>query len=272
MKKLKRIIGIGVLVAVVGLAVFGAINRTMAKSEISEVDHLDEFSVDLSNGNGGNGNGNTDELVIGTTTPLLDHNISSTPLALLPVGELDQNEIDALLFMREEEKLARDVYNFLAAHWGLPAFSNIASSEQTHMNIVLDLINRYELNDSAAAQAGVFNNADLQNLYNQLTAQGSLSIEEAFKVGAAIEEIDILDLQLRLPQTDQADIQQVFESLLNGSYNHLNAFVSNLLNRTGVTYVPQYLSTEVYQSILSADSTASGSGFGSGSGNGNGRK
>lgn len=270
MKKLNRIIGIGVLVAVVGLLVFGAINRTMAKSELAEVDHLDEFSVDLSNGNGGNGNGNSDELVVGTTTPLLDHNISSTPLALLPAGEVDQNEIDALLFMREEEKLARDVYNFLAAQWGLPVFSNIASSEQTHMNSVLDLISRYGLTDPASDQAGVFNNADLQNLYNQLTAQGSLSIEEAFKVGAAIEEIDILDLQQRLSQTDQADIQLVFENLLNGSYNHLNAFVSNLLYRTGVTYVPQYLSADTYQSILSADTTAGGSGYGNG-GNGKGK-
>ena len=76
-------------------------------------------------------------------------------------------------------------------------------------------------------QAGVFENAELQSLYNQLIAQGSQSLEQALLVGGAIEEIDILDLQERLAQTDQADIQLVFESLLNGSTNHLNAFSSN---------------------------------------------
>ena len=81
-------------------------------------------------------------------------------------------------------------------------------------------------------------------------------------MGAAIEEIDILDLQERLSQIDNADIQQVFNNLLNGSYNHLQAFVSTLYTQTGETYQPQYLSTEDYQAILSASSGRGGNGNG----------
>ncbi|PKO02682.1 MAG: hypothetical protein CVU43_06720 [Chloroflexi bacterium HGW-Chloroflexi-5] len=210
---------------------------------------------------------------VNETDAISEHDTLSTPIALLPLGDLSQAEIDALFYMREEEKLARDVYLFLASQWGLPAFSNIAKSEQAHMDSLLELFDRYDLTDSASAEAGVFNNVDLQALYNQLIAQGSISAEEAFKVGAAIEEIDILDLQVRLTQTDHEDIQQVFNSLLMGSYNHLNAFVGNLSNRYGITYEPQYISSDLYQQILSTETGGSGSGFGKGQGGGgNGNK
>ena len=259
MKKLGKILGIGVMVAVFGLLVFGAVNFTLAKSE---EETSSEFEVAEVFGETDYGQGNN-----GTS----DHEIYNTPIALIPAGEVDQTEIDALLYMREEEKLARDVYQYFANLWGMPAFLNIASSEQVHMDLVLDLINRYNLTDPAAVDAGVFTNPDLQALYDQLTAQGSVSVEEAFKVGAAIEEIDIVDLQERLAQTDQADIQQVFDSLMYGSYNHLNAFVTNLSNRYGITYAPQYLPEDLYQEIMQSSGTTgggSGSGFGSGRGGG----
>ncbi len=287
MKKTKKIIGIGVLVAVIGLLIFGAINRTLAMSEETTTDEQDLVLVDeiYGNGNGtGNGNGNgygdtvseenVDETGNGVATGEpgydVDHTTTALSLEVLPLGELSQAETDALLFMREEEKLARDVYNAMASLWGLPAFSNIASSEQTHMDAVLALIERYGLTDPASDQAGVFTNPDLQNLYTQLVSQGSQSVEEAFQVGAAIEEIDILDLQQRLTQTDQLDIQQVFDSLLNGSYNHLSAFAGNLESRYGIVYVPQYLSQDAYESILATAGETGGSGF-RGGGNGNGR-
>ena len=129
--------------------------------------------------------------------------------------------------MVEEEKLARDVYSYLYQQWNLAIFNNITGSEQKHMDSIKDLFVRYDLEDPSNAQAGVFENADLQALYNQLITQGSQSLQEALLVGGLIEEIDILDLQERLAQTDQEDIQLVFESLLNGSSNHLNAFSSN---------------------------------------------
>jgi len=166
--------------------------------------------------------------------------------------ELEAGEADGLTYMREEEKLARDVYLTLYDVWGLPVFQNIASSEQSHMDAVLNLMNAYDIEDPASLQTGVFTNPDLQSLYTTLVEQGSQSIADALKVGGAIEEIDILDLEEYIAQTDNGDIQQVFNNLLNGSENHLRAFTNNYTSQTGETYQPQYMSMEAYQAIVSA--------------------
>ena len=257
MKKIAKGFGVGILIALFGLLVFGAVNFTAAKSEEETDTDYEAYNVVDDDGTSNN-NGQISE-------EQSDHETLYTDISLLPTGEVNQAEIDALLYMREEEKLARDVYQYFAELWGMPSFSNIARSEQVHMDLVLDLINRYELTDPISADAGVFTNPDLQALYNQLIAQGSSSVEEAFKVGAAIEEIDILDLQERMEQTDQADIQQVFESLMLGSYNHLSAFVTNMANRYGITYAPQYISEVLFQEIMQSSST-NGGGFGNGQG------
>ena len=161
-------------------------------------------------------------------------------------------QIDGLLFMREEEKLARDVYLTLFDQWNLSIFKNIAASESTHMDAILALLDSYGIDDPAAGKAvGEFTDPDLQALYDQLVAQGSQSLSDALKVGAAIEEIDILDLEERIALTDMADIIVVYESLLKGSRNHLRSFTKTLAQQTGETYVPQYLSQDAYDVIVS---------------------
>jgi hypothetical protein len=168
-----------------------------------------------------------------------------------PVGVLSEEEVAGLLFMREEEKLARDVYLALYEEWGLNVFQNIAQSEATHMDAVLTLIERYGLKDPAASTAeGEFVDETLQGLYDQLVEEGSRSLADALKVGAAIEEIDILDLQTHLAETEQPDIQLVYQNLLKGSRNHLRAFASNLERHEGETYAPQYLSADAYDEIV----------------------
>jgi hypothetical protein len=163
---------------------------------------------------------------------------------------------EGLTYIREEEKLAHDVYVFLYERWGLQVFQNIAASEQTHTDMVKSLLDAYGLPDPAAgAQPGQFTNPDLQALYDQLTAQGSLSLADALKVGAAVEEIDILDLQARLSGDLPDDVRLVYENLLSGSYNHLASFISTLLRQTGETYVPQYMTAEAYQEALNLAAT-----------------
>jgi hypothetical protein len=163
---------------------------------------------------------------------------------------LTQDEIDDLLFMREEEKLARDVYLTLYEKWDLALFNNIARSEQRHMDAVKTLINNYELDDPILAEVGEFTNQDLQALYDDLIMTGSQSISDALLVGGAIEEIDILDLQDSLKETNNSDITRIFESLLQGSYSHLKAFVQNYNRQTGETYEPQFMSGSAFDEIL----------------------
>jgi hypothetical protein len=208
------------------------------------------------------GNGNTG----GFATNGAQGNGQGVNISLLPPanpGDLSDEEAQGLLYMREEEKMARDLYNAFYATWGLPVFQNIAGSEQTHMDAVKFLLDRYELADPTQVQPGVFTDPDLQALYDQLIASGSQSLGAALKAGGAVEEIDILDLQSRLELTDQADIQQVYNNLERGSENHLRTFVKTLLRQTGEAYQPQYLSPEAYQAIL--DGSMPGSGRGSGS-------
>ena len=189
--------------------------------------------------------------------------------AIVAPATISPEEAADLQFMREEEKLAHDVYVTLYEQWGLRVFDNISRSEQQHTEAVAYLLDRYDISDPAAGNAlGKFTDADLQALYDQLVAQGSKSVADALKVGAAIEEIDILDLQERLAATDNAAIEQVYKSLLAGSENHLRAFVSNLKSRTGETYAPQYLSQAAYNAIVTASGSQGGGNGGRGGGRG----
>ena len=181
--------------------------------------------------------------------------VEEVQLAVLPdssiISQLNDTEIEGLIFMREEEKLARDVYLYLYEMWGAQVFANIAQSEDSHTQAILTLIERYGLEDPASSTGqGEFINADLQELYNELVAAGSLSLKDAFLVGATIEEVDIQDIQTYIDATGQDDIIRVYQSLIKGSSNHLRAFVQNIENQIGDSYLPQYLSQEAYDEIL----------------------
>ncbi|NJE60280.1 DUF2202 domain-containing protein [Thermococcus sp. 21S7] len=177
---------------------------------------------------------------------------STDYVASLPPEDLSADEIQAILYMREEEKLARDVYLTLYDQWGISIFSNIARSEQTHMDMVLTLIEKYNLTDPAADKdIGEFENPELQALYDQLIEEGMKSEEAALAVGALIEEVDIKDLHDWLDKTDNRDIEYVFENLVMGSGNHLRAFTGVLARQYGVTYEPQVLPKDEYEAITS---------------------
>jgi len=183
-------------------------------------------------------------------------NLEATTISIdqFPVQNVSDAETDGLIFMREEEKLARDVYKTLYTHWTVRVFNNIPRSEQRHMDAIKLLLDRYELEDPVETDSiGVFKNETLQELYATLIEQGSASLVEALKVGALIEEIDILDLQRELDNNvDNQDITYVYENLMKGSRNHLRAFVRNL-SRQGVEYAPQKMSEEQYLEIINSD-------------------
>ena len=165
-------------------------------------------------------------------------------------GSLSQQEADSLLFMREEEKLARDVYSALDGY-GNP-FANIQNSEQSHMDAVLALLDRYGLPDPAAGNGpGELTNETLQSLYGALVAQGQLSETEALIVGCTIEELDIRDLELAKADVEHSDIVATYDTLLLGSRNHLRAFYGKLQKRGG-SYAPQYIDQAAFDAIVSS--------------------
>ena len=200
-------------------------------------------------GCGGSSGGSSD---IGATQTAADNTSLQEQIDALPVEPLTLQEEESLLFMREEEKLARDVYLYLYDIWGDQIFLNISASEQQHTDAVLGLIEKYNLPDPAADKAeGEFDNLDLQGLYDLLTAQGAASLIDALIVGATIEDLDINDLNSQLLFIDNADIILVYESLLKGSRNHLRAFTGRLTD-LGFDYAPVYISQEDYDAIVSS--------------------
>jgi len=162
---------------------------------------------------------------------------------------LSTAEEDTLLFMREEEKMARDVYLVLYKTWKKAVFNNIAASEQQHMDAILKKLNLFGLPDPVLPKIGNFTNTDLQILYDQLIAQGKLSYKDALTVGATIEDMDIRDLQLAIEATNNLGLKITYQNLMEGSKNHLRAFVGQL-RKQGLDYSPQYIEQALFDAIL----------------------
>lgn len=169
-----------------------------------------------------------------------------------PEETLNEDEIRSLQFMREEEKLARDVYLTLYDKWKVNIFLNISSSEQTHADAVLALLNKYSLKDPVGNNApGVFTDSTLQNLYMQLVTLGSASLLEAYKVGTTIEDLDIYDLESALLSIDNEDIEYAYDNLKRGSRNHMRAFYSQVIS-SGGSYSAQFISQSELEAIVNS--------------------
>lgn len=166
-----------------------------------------------------------------------------------PDQGLTSQEAQQLTYLREEEKLARDVYLSLYSRWQLTAFENISGSEQRHMDAVLNVLDHYGLVDPALEQVGLFNDATLQDLYDTLLARGEASPQAALQTGALIEEVDLRDLDEMIAATDKADLIDLYEALHCGSRNHLRAFVRQIENR-GLVYTAQVLSQDAVDRIV----------------------
>ncbi|MEW5838970.1 MAG: DUF2202 domain-containing protein [Pseudomonadota bacterium] len=211
------------------------------------------------------------------TAPAPTVTTSACPSAVIP---LTQPEIDEALFMREEEKLARDVYADLATYWQTQAgtvpvvtiMSNIVQAEQSHMDSMKAVLACYGLPDpiSANEPSGVFLNPELAQLYTTLMTRGKTSQNEALKVGGLIEEVDIEDLQRSIEISQQAYTDQVYAALMCGSRNHLRGFAGQLINNEG-HYTAQLLPQATVDAIVNSPNETCGDTSSTGGGKQNGK-
>ena len=168
------------------------------------------------------------------------------------IPALNNDTKNSLMLMREEEKLAHDVYVTLYEKWGLPIFDNISASEQRHTDAVLDLLEVRGLSDPAAGLGkGEFSNPDFTALYKQLVEKGSQSLMDALIVGATIEDLDLYDLDQWMLKIQDADILSVYKNLAKGSRNHMRAFYGQITSREG-DYKPQYISQQKMDEIVNS--------------------
>lgn len=164
----------------------------------------------------GNGKGNSNGSNSGV-------NSAQNMINIMPSYEQSDAQKADLVFMWEEEKLAKDIYLAMFELWGVSIFQNIASSEQQHQDSIAALLTKYDITYPSSKSSGSFENSELQALYDELIKKGSASLDDALAVGILIEEADIADLKARI-QVATEDVKVIYENLLNGSYNHLAAF------------------------------------------------
>lgn len=198
---------------------------------------------------------------------------------VVQAGVLDLGEEQHLIFMREEEKLARDVYLTLATLYpGEEVFTNIGdNSEQTHTDTVRDTLESYSIPDpnpdanNLPDSIGVFTGTEygwyFTEKFNELVAWGSKSLLDALYVGAFIEELDMIDIvycpkvivqtdngidegECGLTYTDEPQLQTMYTHLVDGSKDHLRAYVKNIETIIPGTYEAQLLSQEEVDAIL----------------------
>jgi len=166
-----------------------------------------------------------------------------------PISLTEQEKTD-LLFLIEEEKMARDVYLFSGTLYNQNIFQNIPESEQIHMDRIKSLLEKYNLEDPTEGMAqGEFINTDIQALYDDLTNSSSESLMGALIAGATIEDLDIADLMSLKQNTEKEDLISAYDFLLCGSKNHMRGFMNQISNNNG-TYTPQYIDQELFNEIL----------------------
>jgi hypothetical protein len=197
--------------------------------------------------------------------PSLKHNVAYGEAIMTLSGEqatpqgataatLNERENSGLLFIWEEEKMARDLYTALYEKQSDPIFSDLARSEQSHMDQARAIMDKYGLatpGNPGKDEQGVYENQTLQKIYNELLAKGTASHEDALKAAAAFEEISIIDLKKELYATQTDDAKTMYQGLLAGSEKHLRSIVRDLENQN-IKYDPQYLEREEFEGIIKA--------------------
>lgn len=187
-----------------------------------------------------------DEIIIDKSDIINSHELLET-IAQTKLSDIEKN---SLIHMRQEEMLARDIYKVLYSKRWQNIFNNIWSSEQTHMDTIKYLLDRYNITDPIDENIpGIYESEELQSLYNQLTTQGSISLIEGLKVWATVEDLDIKDLEDFMSQTDNEDILLAYQNLTKGSRNHIRSFIRNI-ERQWWTYMAQFLTQEELNLIL----------------------
>ncbi len=176
----------------------------------------------------------------------------------LPIEELSDIEMSTILTMREEEKMAQDLYTAFYQKWGIDIFRKVLKSENQHFDVIGRLLERYNLQDpTEGLSIGEFNNSDIADLYNRLLNTGLSSREDAVQVAMLIEDLDINDLNNAINDSDNNDLRKVYSNLKRASENHMRIFAGEMEDM-GMSYNPQHISNDEYKSILNSDMNKGG--------------
>jgi hypothetical protein len=189
---------------------------------------------------------------------------------------LDFNEQTHLVFICEEEKLARDVYRVLGRRFPeIASFAVMAENKEASNCAVQELLHKYRVSvprvnrNVGEFSWGIYGRYFTEK-YMVLTGQGSSSPLNALYVGAFIEELNILDIKqcpkaivdiangindtsaCGIEYTDNPDVLGMYEDLLNESREHLRLLVKDIDQLIGAgNYQAQVLQQKEVDTIIS---------------------
>jgi hypothetical protein len=165
---------------------------------------------------------------------------------------LSPAETKALINVHDNQKLSLFVYDSLFAIWGINPFGNIRYAEDQHVHFLDDVAENYAL---VLDENGISNNnpgfitQQAETIYQESISKGSLSVVDALKRGALLEEMSLLVLHEAKAVTIKSDLLHTFDILAMGSKNHLQAF-NKRLKMYGVNYEPGILEPKDFKNII----------------------
>ena len=185
-----------------------------------------------------------------------------------PVVALTESQATTLAGMAVDEKLALDVYTALGdVYPEVAMFDKIAASEANHLAMVRRELTEYDVTDPTLGDAaGVFDDAAVQQLYTDLVASGSASVEAAAVVGIDVETLDIAALDAALADAPPADLVSHYTRLKERSTAHLAAFTALQADPTAT-----FTETDPGHGAGMVDGDNQGAGQGAGQGKGHGK-
>jgi len=164
-----------------------------------------------------------------------------------PLGADEQRDLQRI---REQRKLARDLYWDLAKHWGSLVLVRLGAAEQAHLNALDTLLDHYDLSDPVAGPAvGESGDPKFHALHAQIVEVGHRSEMAASQAGLLVEEMSLSDLAAARARTRRPEIAAVYDDLLRDSRNHLRALFRQMQRFEG-EYVPQSLSLSDFEAIV----------------------
>jgi len=163
-------------------------------------------------------------------------------------ADLTADEIEFIYAVREDEKVARDLYFSFFGTFGLKPFENIGKAEDNHIKATEKLFDYYEIDYPALSENGKFENAIRQKLFDSLLLKGTPELE-AFKVMAMLEESNIVEYGEVLKTIANPNIKIVIENLARASANHFKAAIRQI-TALGGTYTPALMTQEQYRAVI----------------------
>jgi len=168
-----------------------------------------------------------------------------------PRGQLSAEDQASIIYIREGAQLSRDINLLFEAAWQAQVFRDAAERQKQALRATDLLIDRHGL-PAASAEPGIYQDEQFSRLYGQFAEEGSASLPAALAAAAVLEELNILDLQTRMAQTEKADIRLVYQHLLKIASANLWSFSRAIERFGGAAYEPRYLTPLAFSELMAS--------------------